>query len=140
MSLLSLNLLINKFIQQNQNLLKINFRRNNYMSDIAYTIIGALMLIVTVIYFAFAYISYKKKKLDTVKNIKCQVAFCAVLCVLYFMQTVGGILLAQPIFYSSSNAICTVLYGFGTVIYLKILKEEFKKDEKAEKDNSEKGK
>lgn len=85
-------------------------------------------------------ITIKKKEFDTAKNFKCLFAFCAVLCVLYFMRTVGGILLAQPIFYSSSNAICTVLYGFGTVIYLKILKEEFKKDEKAEKDNSEKGK
>ena len=140
MTLLSLNLIINRFIQQNQNLLKIDFRRNNYMSDIVYTIIGSITLIVAIAYLVLVCITIKKKEFDTAKNFKCLFAFCAVLCVLYFMQTVGGILLAQPIFYSSSDAIYTVLYGCGTVIYLKILKKEFKKDEKTEKDNNEEDK
>ncbi len=144
MTLLSLNLIINRFIQQNQNLLKIDFRRN-YMSDIAYTIIVSLTIMLVTIYVVFVCITIKKKEFFTAKNFKGMFAFCAVLCVLYFMRTVGGILLAQPSFNSSGNAICTVLYGFTAVLYLKMLKEEFntntsKEDDKTERDNSEKDK
>lgn len=112
------------------------------MSDIAYTIIGALILIVTVIYFAFAYISYKKKKLDTVKNIKCQVAFCAVLFVMSLIKTVGGIS-TQHIFLTLITAMCVLLFAFDAVLNLKTLKAQHNtsknnadKDEKTKKDDS----
>ena len=115
------------------------------MSDIAYTIIVSLTIMLVTIYVVFACITLKKKEFFTAKNFKGMFAFCAVLCVLYFMRTVGGILLAQPSFNSSSNAICTVLYGFTAVLYLKMLKEEFntnksKENEKTKKDSSKKDK
>lgn len=115
------------------------------MSDIDYKIIVSITIILITIYVAFGCIALKKKEFFTAKNFKGMFAFCAALCILYFMRTVGGILLAQPIFNSSGNAFCTVLYGFSAVQYLKMLKEEFntntsKEDEKTEKDNNEEDK
>lgn len=113
--------------------------------NITHAIIGTITLIVAYAYLALVCVIIKKKKFDTAKNIKCQIAFSAGICVLYIIRTVGEFLLEQPIFYSCCIGICALLYGVTAVLYLKILKKDFntntsKEDEKTEKDNNEEDK
>lgn len=108
------------------------------MLGVVHIITEVLTLNLLLIYFVFLCVIYKKKENDVTQN-KCQLAFCAVLCVLHFMKTICSILSSQPTFIISVNAFCVLIFGFCAVFKTQYItsKNNDDKDEKTEKGDSE---